>query len=341
MSATFRTSNILIRIATTLLAIVPILSAPLAQSATPEWRPDKVVELIVGTAGGGSQDQTMRTVQKILQGQGRQNLTISIVNKPGGGGAVAVSYLTQHPGNAHYLYMSSPTMLTNQIIGTSKIGYTNMTPISHLLSEYIGFTVRADSPITNGAQFIERLKRDPASMSIAIGTAIGNGNHIALAQVLRAAGMPSADLKRLKVLAFKAGVEGMTALLGGHIDALVLTPSVVVPHLGAGGRLRMIAIAAPSRQTGALASVPTWREQGINSVNDSWKVILGPEGMTPAQISYWENAFSSVASTAEWKTELEENQWVNNFKRSPATIKFLADEQAELREALSDLGLIR
>jgi tripartite-type tricarboxylate transporter receptor subunit TctC len=75
-------------------------------------------------------------------------------------------------------------------------------------------------------------------------------NHIGAALIAKAAG---ADVKKLKVVVFNSGGEAMTALLGGHVS-LVVTPSAnLIPHQQS-GRLRVLAVSAPNRLAGALAS---------------------------------------------------------------------------------------
>ena len=111
--------------------------------------------------------------------------------------------------------VTSPTMLTNHITGKSQLNYTDTTPLAQMGSESVVFTVRADSPLKSARMLADRIKADPSSLSVAIGNSIGSHNHIAVALMAKAVG---ADVKRLKVVAFSGSTEGITALLGGHID---------------------------------------------------------------------------------------------------------------------------
>ena len=115
--------------------------------AQPAWRPDKNMELIVPSNAGSGADASARLIQKIWQDAKLLDTTITVNNKPGGGGAVAWTYLNTHPGDGHYLAFTSATLLTNKLAGLNPLGYTDVTPIANLLSEYIAFSVKADSPI--------------------------------------------------------------------------------------------------------------------------------------------------------------------------------------------------
>jgi putative tricarboxylic transport membrane protein len=86
---------------------------------------------------------------------------VTPVNKPGGGGAVSVSYLNQHAGDAHYIAINSPNLIANDINGRSPAHYTELTALANLFSEYTVIAVRADSPVRSGHDFIDRLRKDP------------------------------------------------------------------------------------------------------------------------------------------------------------------------------------
>jgi len=126
------------------------------------------VEIIIGTSPGGPQDRTGRMVQKILQDLKLAPTPVTVVNKPGGGGAIGLAYLNQHPGDGHYLMINATTLLTNHITGKSALGPGDFTPIAIMGSEYVGATVRADSPLKSGKELIEQLRKDPGSLSVAI-----------------------------------------------------------------------------------------------------------------------------------------------------------------------------
>jgi len=153
--------------------VAALLLAPAAGLAQ-AWKPEKPVEIIVGTSPGGPQDRTGRLIQRILQEQKLAPTVVNIVNKPGGGGAVGLAYLSQHAGDGHYLMVNAMTLFTNHITGRTPLAYTDFTPIAVMGIEYVGVSVRADSPFKSGHELVERLQKDPSSLSIAVGTALGN-----------------------------------------------------------------------------------------------------------------------------------------------------------------------
>ena len=200
------------------LALTAALAAgPLAAQ---DWKPAQNVDIVVASGAGGSSDRTARVVQRLLQANPAFP-SISVTNRPGGGGTVAWTFMTQHPGNPHYVATFSPTMVTNYLLGVGKLNYTDFTPLSIMLREYILVTVNADSPIKNGKDLLERIKSDPTGLSFAFSAAPGNHNHIVIGMIFKAAGV---DPKKAKVVIQKSGGVGMTSVLGGHIDVLVGAP---------------------------------------------------------------------------------------------------------------------
>jgi len=314
-----------------------IALAASAGNAIAEWKPDKPIEIVVGTGVGGGQDKSARTVQRILQERRLVDVPVTVVNKPGGGGAVGWTYLNQHAGEGNIIYVGNPTLLTNHIAGRSRINYTHVTPLAILLSESVAVSVLPSSPLRTGKDLLARFKADTASISMAVGSSLGSTNHIAMALLAKAAG---GEPKKLRTVVFQGGGEAITALLGGHIDVNSSAANNVVPHKET-GKIRVLGFTAPKRLGGVLADVPTWKEQGVNAVVTNWRMVCGPKGMTAAQIAYWDRVLSRLVQTDEWKKDLEANIFENAYLASAATERYMQAEYEQFRSALAELGMAK
>ena len=301
------------------------------------WQPDRNVEIVINTAPGSGQDSTGRLIQKILQDRKAVPTSITVVNKPGGGGAIAYGYLQSHAANGHFVSIASKSLLTNHISGRSQVTYSDLTPMAILFDEYITVAVKADSPIKSGREIIERLKKDPGALSFGVATSLGNPNHQGIAKALKVSGI---DLKKTKTPVFQSGGQAITALLGGHVDAVPGSVGLMRKHLEA-GTIRIVAVAAPQRVGGLFANVPTWKEQGADAVVSNWRGLIGPPGMTPAQLAYWDNALKQLSQSDAWKKELADNNWDNEYKASAETKKYMDAEYAELKAFLAELELVK
>jgi putative tricarboxylic transport membrane protein len=301
------------------------------------WSPSKNVEIIVGSAPGGSNDKTARAVERALVENKLVPTSISVVNKPGGGSSIAFAFVNQRAGDPHTLLVGTTALLTNHITGRSKLSHKDFTPIASLFQDYVVFAVNAKSPIKDGKDLVARLKSDPHSIAIGFATALGSHNHIAAGLLMKAIG---GNVKDLKPVAYKGSSEAVTNLLGGHIDLVTTAAGNAAGHVAA-GRLRVVGVAAPRRLGGALADVPTWKEQGVDLVYGGFRSIVGPKGLSAEQVAFWEGALRKASETPKWQEDLKKNYWSNDFTVGAEFAKDLDDNYAAMKSVLVDLGLAK
>ena len=308
-----------------------------ASAGAQGWSPQKNVEIVVGSAPGGSNDKTARSVERALLNNKLLNVSITVVNKPGGGSSIAFTYVTQHAGDPHTLLVGTTALLTNHITGRSKIHHGDFTPIASLFNDYVVFAVNAKSSIKDGKDLIARLKKDPQSVAIGFATALGSHNHIAAGLLMKAIGGSARDLK---AVAYKGSAEAITNLLGEHIDLVTTAAGNAAGHV-ANGRMRVVAVAGPRRFGGTLADVPTWDELGVKLVYGGFRGIVAPKGLTPEQVAFWEGALRKASQTPEWQANLEKNYWSNDFLDGKAFRKDLDETYNAMKSVLLDLGLAK
>lgn len=321
MSGLFRTAVV------SAVALVLVVAPGAAQ----EWKPSKPVTVIVGTPPGGPLDGTARLVAQLLEKSTGQ--PVNVVNKPGGGHAIAMAHLNEIGKDGHALAMALTSLITNRITGSNPLTYTDVTPLALLTSEFIGMSVRTDSPIKDGQDLIKQMQADPGAFTFAITNRAG-GNHIAATNVLQQAGV---DLKKIKFVSFAGGAETATAVMGGHVDVAMATPGSVWRHVES-GKLRMLAISAPERLEGDIGSVPTWRDLGIDAVTPNWRAIVGAKDLTAEQVAYWDKTLAEMVKAPEWQESLKKNQWHDEYRSSADTFKFMEAEYAKLEALLTESG---
>ncbi|MCW5575616.1 MAG: tripartite tricarboxylate transporter substrate binding protein [Burkholderiales bacterium] len=315
------------------LAAFAALSCGAAQAQA--WKPDRHVELIVPASAGGSLDHVGRTFQKLWDDMKLVPVSSAVVNRSGGGHAVAYNFLNQQSGNPHFMSITSSTLHTSHINGRIKLSFRDFTPQAVMLTEYIAFAVRPESPLKTGKDLIEALRKDPGSLSLAISSALGGTHHISFGLPLMSG---KVDIKKAKMVAFNSTGEAVTALLGGHVDVLSGGTVQIAPHVES-GRMRILAVTSAQRLPGPLASCPTWPELGYKGVFENWRGVISPGKITPEQTAYWDGVFGRIAGSAEFKAMADKNQWVINYKNSAETRRFFEAEYAELKEVMDFLGL--
>ena len=317
--------------------LLPILLCVPAAAIAQEWKPSRHVEFISASGAGAGSDGAMRAIERTLQEKKLIDVASSVLNKPGAGGAIGWSWLNQQPADGHQLTLIIGNLLSNQITGTSKLSYTDLTCIAQLFSEFTAIAVRSDSPLRNAKDLLAQLKADSGALSVAVGTAFGGSGHIALALAAKGAG---GDPKKLKAVVFPAFAQALAALYGGHVD-LVANPHASFLAGMREGKLRMLAIAAPQRLVGELAAVPTWKESGIDIEMEAFRAMAGPKAMSAPQVAYWEATFRKMVNTDEWKDLIEKRGWADRFASAEGCKTGLKRQYDQMRLGLGELGLAK
>lgn len=316
------------------LVCIQMLGA-VAVHAQSVWMPSRNVEIIVPAGPGGSNDGTGRLVMRIMQDEKLVDQSMSVVNKSGGGHSIGLAYLNQHTGDGHRVMVETMTMLVNELTGKLKVRHTDITPLAVLYRDYIAISVQKDSSIKTGRDFVQRMKSENAPLRIALSSALANSNHLAIGLVARNAG---ADIKKIRIVVFNSGQETMTALLGGHVDAVAGPATIAAQHLR-NGSIRVVGITAPRRMGGPMAEVPTFGEQGVPAVMANWRSIVGPKGMAPPQIEFWDKAIGKMVQTDEYKKQVERDLADPQYMNAAEAKKFWDDQHAEIGTLLTELGL--
>lgn len=303
---------------------------------TTGWLPTREVELVAGTPAGGGQDRPARALISILEQQQLVGQPLRLTNIPGKGGGNGWDYLRQHPNDPHVLAINSPTIITNRQLGVADFDHAALTPLANLYTEYIAFVVRTDSPIRSGADFMARLAADTAGCRIALATAIGNINHMALARVTAHAG---GDVKALQINVFDSALYAVADVIENRAEVAAITAVSAVKAIAA-GQVRAFAVSAPQRLPRLYAEVPTWTELGVDCVIGTWRGVIGTAGLTAEQIAYWDGALRAATATAEWNAALAEKYWANTYLGGAALTAFLDRERQVMGGLLRDLGLL-
>jgi putative tricarboxylic transport membrane protein len=301
------------------------------------WRPLSEVEIIVGTPPGGGQDRPARALMRVLESEGLIDVPMRLVNIPGKGGGNAWDTLRRRERDPHALSVSAAPLITNRLTGASDFDHAALTPIATLYTEYLAFVARPDSGLGTATDLLGRLAAGAGELTIAIATAIGTTNHVALGQIVRHLG---GEPKALKLRVFESALQAVADVVERRSDAGAVSAVSAVKALETGA-LRALSVSAPARMGGVFADVPTWSEQSVPCVIGQWRGLIGAAGIPEESIAYWERAIAAAVATPAWATGLDENYWTGAYKNAAETRAFLDSERAFLGRMLRELGLTR
>ena len=301
------------------------------------WKPAKPIELINPAAPGGSVDLMIRLTKKFAEDSKSYDVPANVLYKTGANGGIAMDYVSQAAGGNETLLAVSHTFLTHKLTGESRTDWRDITPVGILFKEYHVIAIRADSRIKDGRDLIEKLRQDPSSVSFGFFGNPGNHLHLAAAIPLKAAGV---DIRKLTTVPYRSGPEAITAVLGGHIDA-ALVSAVNTEQQVASGKMRVITQSGAKRLPGFLASVPTWRELGVNVEYATAQGFAGPKGMSRDAVTYWESILARLSKDEEWNRQLTRSMWDSTYMTGAQHRKYYEDEFTRMQAILIELGLVK
>lgn len=256
-------------------------------------------ECIAPAKPGGGFDLTCKLAQSGLQNAKLLEAPMRVTYMPGGIGAVAYNtVIANRPAEAGTIVAYSGGSFLNLAIG--KFGKYNEDDVKWLAAvgaDYGAIIVRADSPYQTLKDLIEATRKEPSKVVFGAGGSVGSQDWMKSALIAREAGV---DPKSMRYVAFEGGGEAITALMGGHVHAYSGDASEVQGHLK-GGRIRVLAILAPERLPGELATIPTAIEQGYDV---DWTIsrgfYMGPK-VSDADYQWWIDAFEKLQATPEFE----------------------------------------
>jgi putative tricarboxylic transport membrane protein len=310
-------------------AVVMTLSAERAW--TQEFKPSKQIEAVVHTGPGGGSDIFARAIAEMLQKEKLISQRMQVVNKSGGGSAVAMSYLAEKKGDAHTIGFFTGVWVTNPLT-TSEASVTikDLAPIVRLVLEPAVVAVKADAPYKDMKDFIEAAKKSPNQLRQSGGSVTGRDNLMRLL-------MQKATGAQWTYISFPSGGERLSNLLGGHVHMMVIEPQEAGEHIRA-GNLRVIA-SLTEKWLASMPNVPTIKEQGIDvTIIPQARCVLVPPGAPKEAAQYYEGVFDRCAKTAGWKQYLEQNQFEDGYLKGPALDKFFDDLTVLMRNVLKEAG---
>ena len=268
--------------------------------------------MVAAGAPGGGLDLVARALDATLREEKLLKEPFVIKNMGGAGGNLAKTYVHQRKGDAHTLYLESNRIYLNRIVGTTHLTYTDVTPLGRIMTEYLVWAVRADSPHKSAKDVLDKLKSNPASVIFGVGTVPGNDQM----NILRPARAVGVDARKVQIVTFKAGGDLAIQLLGGHVAVISTGLSEIMEHVKA-GKARLIAVSSPSAVGGDLAKVPHWRAMGIDVAICTGAECSGPPGIPRRTWSV-----PGTRRSRRWRRRtpgrraLEKHQWFDAYADS-------------------------
>ncbi|MEC1475890.1 tripartite tricarboxylate transporter substrate binding protein [Bacillus haynesii] len=303
-----------------MICLLILISGDERQSSAPR-PPGGPVEIVVPAEPSGGWDLTAQAIQSVLKQKQVIKSEVKIVYKPGSGGDKGWKYINN--SDTYTIGMTSSLMLSNYILGQSKLKTDDFTPLAILAKEWQTLALPKGSEIKSGKGLLNEIKKNPGKVKIGFSPGLGNDDQLSF---VRAADMYGVDPFNIQYLQYESSEELIQALIRHEIDAASMTVSEAKTYERSGS-ITLGAVTSDKRLP-AYPHVPTWKEQGIPFVFSHWRGVLGPKNMTKEEISYWDQVFKKITSSPEWKQKINEQEWESYYLNSKETKRFLEEQSA-------------
>jgi len=305
---------------------LPFAGALRPASAQSAWVPTREVEFVVPFAVGGGADLLARVIHKIIIDDKLVPVPIRLDNRPGGGGATGIGYITSRKiGDPHTIVLVNGTTQITPILNPAAKTLSEVRPVMNVMLDDFLLFVKGDAPWKDARDLVATAKsRPPKSIAFATG---GTTDVMAVTIFAKATGA------EYNTLSFNSGGEALTQLLGGHVQACMGNPLEFMGHLQSKA-VKALGVFRDSRFA-ALPDVPTMKEQGIAAPNfQMWRGMAVPRGVEDGPARYWEGVFAKVVQTPAFKKYIAENIAVEAPIPGAQFAKFLEDQEKLYRDLL-------
>jgi putative tricarboxylic transport membrane protein len=222
--------------------------------------------------------------------------------------------------------------ITNPLMrAEAKVTVKDLTPVARLMLEPALIVVKSDAPYRSLPDFIGAAKRQPGQLKQS-GGSIGSRDWVVRQLLTKHTGAPWA------FISFPGGGERISALLGAHVQMMVIEPQEAGEHIRA-GTMRVLAQIADTRLPG-FPDVPTLKEAGFDVPTvPQVRGVVAPPGVRPDVVAYWEEVFARLAQTPAWKRYLEDNQFEAGLQKSAEFRRFIDQFSEQMRGILREAGV--
>lgn len=314
------------------LTFMLLAATLLPGAARAEFKPTGPVSLVVHAGAGGGNDAFGRAIIAIMEKEKILPARFQVLNKVGGGSAVAMNYMAEKAGDNHTIGLFVSVYMINPLVQEeATVTMGALTPIVNLIFEPALMVVRADSPFKTLGDFVEAAKASPNKMKQP------GGSVLAREAVVRHLLMKKTGAQ-WSYISFPTAGERVSSLLGGHTDMMLIEPSEEA-GLVRGGKLRAIAVVGSDKRLERYPDVPTLAEAGFQLPEvPQARGVIGPPGMSAEAVAYYQDLFETIVATPSWKEYVKDREFEPAFMRSQELARFVESYTAQIRGTLTEAG---
>ncbi|OLO38034.1 hypothetical protein BTR23_12865 [Alkalihalophilus pseudofirmus] len=283
-----------------------------------EFSPEGPIRYIVGFAPGGGTDLTARTVARTLSDEGIVEEAFAVENITGGGGVRALMEL--HNNGDENTLLQSVDIYAGMYMDDSILNLDDFIPVAQIANNTLLMVVSGKSDYQSVDELLNAMQEDPGQILIGLPSATDTVEVAKWNEIADAYGIEG----DLRFIPHNGISEVVPELLGGRIDVALLVPPVIQGYLEKDELLSLATLSQERLEV--LPNVPTLNEQGIDVTFYRPQGVFLKAGVGEEVVSYWENALKEMTATESWKTFIENQMFINEFKGSEEYTEWMETE---------------
>ncbi|MDR1862783.1 MAG: tripartite tricarboxylate transporter substrate binding protein [Treponema sp.] len=291
--------------------------------------PQKSIAMICPWAAGGGTDAILRSLSAAAEKQ--LGVAIPVENRTGGAGAIGHAAIKNARPDGYTVGMITFEINSLPQQGLIDFTYADYDPLIRVNADAATLTVKADAPYNSVKEFVEYCKNNPGTVSIG-NSAPGSVWHIGAGLLANETGI------QVKHIAFEGAAPAVTALAGGHIQAVSVSLAEVKSQLDA-RNVKCLGIMDTKRST-LYPNIPTFIDQGYNITYYTWRGLALPKGVDPAIRKTLEDAFTAAMKDPDFLTQAKNLNLDLAFLPSGEFSAFLKENYNAVTKTLQETHLL-
>ena len=306
--------------------------------ANAQWQPRKPVEFVIMAGQGGGADRLARFIQSIIEKHKMSPKPLVPINKGGGSGAEALSYLKSKPGDPHIIMATLNSLYTTPLRQPGLgVDIATFTPIARMAEDTFQLWVHSDTGIKTVDEYVKAVKKAGARNWKMGGTGKGQEDSLVTAMLEKKFGF------KVTYIPYKGGGKVAKELIGKHIDSTVNNPSEQAGFWDAGKSRPLASFTPKGKLKGKFGGIPTFEELGYGSdmVYYMQRSVVAPANIGKDVQKFYVDLFQKVYQSAEWQEYLSKKGLIPGWLTGQALTDYFIAERAAHKKLLKASGEIK
>lgn len=296
-----------------------LVAASMAFMSAPVFAeyPERPITMIVAYSPGGGTDVLARSFAPFIEKYLGNDASITIINKPGAGGEVGFTAISQAKPDGYTIgFLNLPNLLAIPIEREARYSLDSFTPLANMVGDPGAFNVHIDSPFNTLAELVAYAKENPGAVTVGT-SGVGGDDHLAMLSFAKQAGI------KLTHVPFPGAAPNRTALLGRHITVGAFNVSEAIQYAKE-GNIKILGQMAAERWEMA-PDTPTFKEQGFDVVGGSQRGMGAPAGFPAEAKAKLSEAIGKAVNDPEFQAKAKKIYLPLSFMDAETYGSFLSD----------------